>query len=160
MFGRRIFEAFANEFAVTHLNENSELKKLSDIIAEKEAEIEEKAKAIEESTSLVESKEREIQVIKESAERKDTLNELLGTLNKEKAAVMSDLLESIQTEKLRSAYDKYLPAVLNASVKPKADKPVLAESKEVTGNKESAKSDVETPEDNNVVELKRLAGLK
>ena len=83
MFGRRIFEAFANEFAVTHLNENSELKKLSDIIAEKEAEIEEKAKAIEESTSLVESKEREIQVIKESAERKDTLNELLGTLNKE-----------------------------------------------------------------------------
>jgi len=160
MFGRRIFEAFANEFAGTHLNENAEFKKLSDILAVKEAEIAEKAKQIEESTSLVESKEREIQVIKESAERKDTLNELLGTLNKEKATVMSDLLEGVQTDKLRSAYDKYLPAVLNNSSKTKAEKSVLAEGKEVTGNKESAKSDVETPEDNNVVELKRLAGLK
>jgi len=160
MFGRRIFEAFANEFAGTHLNENAEFKKLSDILAVKEAEIAEKAKQLEETTSLVESKEREIQVIKESSERKDTLNELLGTLNKEKAAVMSDLLESVQTGKLRSAYDKYLPAVLNNSTKTKAEKSVLAEGKEVTGNKESAKSDVETPEDNNVVELKRLAGLK
>jgi hypothetical protein len=53
-----------------------------------------------------------------------------------------------------------LPAVLNNSTKTKAEKSVLAEGKEVTGNKESAKSDVETPEDNNVVELKRLAGLK
>ena len=160
MFGRRIFEAFANEFAGTHLNENAEFKKLSDILASKEVEIEEKAKALEETTSLVESKEREIQVIKESSERKDTLTELLGTLNKEKAAVMSDLLEGVQTSKLQSAYNKYLPAVLNNSASTTAQKPVLAESKEVTGNKESAKVNVETKQDNNVVELKRLAGLK
>ena len=64
----------------------------------------------------------------------------------------------MQTGKLQNAYDKYLPAVLNNSKPAKADKPMLAESRvEVTGDK-SANTEVKS--DNNVVELKRLAGLK
>lgn len=157
MFGRKIFEAFASEFSVTHLNENKELAKLSAIIAERDEALVETQKQIEEAKQLVDSKEHEIEVVKESMVRKDTLNELLGPLNKEKAAIMRDLLEGVQTDKLRSSYDKYLPAVLNESAKPKADKPVLAESvKEVTGDKSAKK-----PADdyNNVIEIKRLAGL-
>ena len=160
MFGRRLFEAFASEFAVTHLNENKEIAKLQTVLAEKEQQLSEARKVVEDKQTLVEAKEREIRVVKESVERKDTLNSLLGALNKEKAEVMSSLLENMQTEKLRSAYDKYLPAVLNnGSAKTLADKPVLTESRvEVTGDK-SAKSDA--PEsDNNVIEIKRLAGLK
>ena len=85
--------------------------------------------------------------------------ELLKPLNKEKADVMSSLLESVQTERLQTAYEKYLPAVLNnVSAKPKAEKAVLAESRtEVTGDK-SAKDDADA--NNNVVEIRRLAGLK
>ena len=160
MFGRKLFEAFASEFAVTHLNENKEFAKLQKIIAKQNRTIAEAKKIVGEKSVLVENKEREIRVIKESAVRKDTLTELLGTLNKEKAAIMSDLLEGVQTDKLRSAYDKYLPAVLNNSAaKPKADKAMLAESrKEVTGDK-SAKTDVVNA-DTNVIEIKRLAGLK
>ena len=159
MFGRRLFEAFASEFAVTHLNENKEFAKLQAQLAKKEAIIAESKKAIAEKQALVESKEREVRIIKESAERKDTLNGLLKTLNKEKATVMASLLEGVQTAKLQSAYDKYLPAVLNnAQAVAKSEKAVLAESRvEVTGDK-SAKIDVKT--DNNVVEIKRLAGLK
>ena len=73
---------------------------------------------------------------------------------------MTQLLENVQTEKLGSAFEKYLPAVLNNSVQaPRADAPVLVESrKEVTGDK-SAKVSVQ-PDYNNVVEIKRLAGLK
>lgn len=61
---------------------------------------------------------------------------------------------------MKSAFEKYLPAVLNNSVAPKAEKSkVLVESRsEVTGDK-SAKVSVET-EYNNVIEIKRLAGLK
>jgi hypothetical protein len=160
MFGRRLFEAFASEFAVTHLNENKELKKLSDKIAETEAKLAEAQEAIAEKEALVESKETEVKVIKESVARKESLDSLLKPLNKEKASIMMDLLEGVQTEKLQSAYDKYLPAVLNETAKPKADKPVLAESRrEATGDK-SAKT-VDTHEvDNNVIEIKRLAGLK
>jgi hypothetical protein len=89
------------------------------------------------------------------------MSELLKPLNKEKQAVMVQLLENVQTAKLRTAYDKYLPAVLNnTAAAPKAEKQaVLTESRvEVTGDK-SAKVNAEAV-DNNVYELKRLAGLK
>jgi hypothetical protein len=64
---------------------------------------------------------------------------------------------------LQSAYEKYLPAVLNnkASVAtPAPQKQVIAESRvEVTGDK-AAKNAAETRVDTNVIDLKRLAGLK
>jgi hypothetical protein len=159
MFGRRIFEAFASEFAVTHLNENKEIAKLQAVIGEKESIIVESQKAIAEKEALVETKNREVKVITESVARKEKLSELLKPLNKEKADVMSSLLEGVQTERLQAAYDKYLPAVLNnTQAKPKAEKSVLAESRtEVTGDK-SANTNVEP--DNNVIEIRRLAGLK
>lgn len=160
MFGRRLFEAFASEFSVTHLNENKEIAKLQQTIDAVKAELVESKKVVAEKEALVESKNREVQVITESVARKDTLNGLLKTLNKEKASVMADLLEGVQTAKLQAAYDKYLPAVLNNSSAPaKTEKSVLAESRvEVTGDK-SAKT-VVIESNNNVVELKRLAGLK
>ena len=158
MFGRRLFEAFAQEFAVTHLSENAEFAKLKAEIAEKEAMIAESKQALAEKEVLVESKEKEVRVIKDSVARKEALNELLKPLNKEKAEVMSSLLESVQTERLQSAYEKYLPAVLNNTPAVKAEKAVLAESRvEVTGDK-SAKTDVDVA--TNVVDIKRLAGLK
>ncbi len=157
MFGRRIFEAFANEFAVTHLNENTELAKLQATIDEKESIIAESQKAIEEKEALVESSKHEVKMINESVNRKTKLDELLKPLNTEKADVMSSLLESVQTDRLQNAYEKYLPAVLNNTSKPKADKPTLAESRvEVSGDK-SAKASEENL--NNVVEIRRLAGL-
>ncbi len=159
-FGRRLFEAFASEFSITHLNENKELAKLH-----KELELREKviaeAKATADKTSqLVESKDREIRMIKESQERFNSVTELLKPLNKEKQAVMRELLENVQIDKLKSAFEKYLPAVLNNSVAPKAEKAqMLSENrKEMTGDK-SAKVNVEHS-DNNVITIKRLAGLK
>jgi len=159
MFGRRLFEAFASEFAVTHLNENKEVAKLQAQLEETKQLVAEAQQAAAEKAVLVESKEKEIKIIKESAERKETLSKLLKPLNKEKAAVMSELLESVQNDKLQSAFDKYLPAVLNnSSVKPVAEKQVvLTESRsEVTGDKSAKPVEVDT----NVIDLRRLAGLK
>jgi len=161
MFGRQIFEAFASEFAVTHLNENKEIRKLQAVVAAKEQALQEAQAQFESAAMIVESKEKEIKIIKESTERKEILGNLLKPLNKEKAAVMSELLESVQTVKLQSAYDKYLPAVLNNTAKPATQpKAMLAESRvEVTGDK-SANSLAVEENANNVFEIKRLAGLK
>ena len=76
---------------------------------------------------------------------------------------MRELLESVQTDKLQSAFDKYLPAVLGGTSAATPKKVALTESKvEVTGDK-SAKP-VQTQEvaeqATNVFEIKRLAGLK
>ncbi|CAB4129046.1 hypothetical protein UFOVP112_144 [uncultured Caudovirales phage] len=165
MFGRRLFEAFASEFAGTHLNENKQIRELQGTVGTLSQKLSEAVQKIEEKNVLVESKEREVRIIKESAERKEKLAEMLKPLNKEKSAIMRDLLESVQTDKLQSSYEKYLPAVLNNSpVAKPAAKVALTESRvEVTGDK-TAKTAVETSETkdvmSNVYEMKRLAGLK
>jgi hypothetical protein len=163
MFGRRLFEAFASEFAVTHLNENNEIAKLRQVIETQNRVVAEARRIANEKAVLVENKERELKIIKESTDRKVKLAEMLKPLNKEKAAVMGELLESVQTDKLQSAFDKYLPAVLGgASVKPTV-KVALTESKvEVTGDKSAKQTQVQEVAEpaTNVFDLKRLAGLK
>ena len=153
-FGRRIFEAYATEFGATHLNENAEVRKLSELIAEKDKQLAEAIQTQAQAKKLVESKDHEIKVIREANERDATLDELLSPLNDEKRAVMTNLLENVQTSRLKNAFEKYLPAVLSeAKATKKADSLV-----EATGNK-SAKAVEATSNTNNVVELKRLAGL-
>jgi hypothetical protein len=66
----------------------------------------------------------------------------------------------VQTLKLKTAFEKYLPAVLNSGAVKKEEKTVLSESREVTGDKTAKAAAQETAKETNVVALKRLAGLK
>jgi hypothetical protein len=159
-FGRRIFESFASEFSVTHLNEKAETRKLMSHLQTKEKQLAESIKQINETKKLVESKEREVRIIKESNQREKLMGELLSPLNEEKALVMKNLLESVQTPRLQTAFDKYLPAVLNTGADKKTSKSMISESvKEITGDKQAAKQQVEVEHDNNLIDFKRLAGL-
>jgi hypothetical protein len=159
-FGRRLFEAFATEFSATHLNEKAETRSLLAQLAEKDQQLVESQASVNRAKKLVESKEREVRIIKESNVREKTMTELLSTLNESKASVMQDLLESVQTAKLKTAFDKYLPAVLETEVKKAAvKKQLISESiKEVTGDKSAIKTQVEEGHDN-LIDFKRLAGL-
>ena len=155
-FGRRIFEAYAAEFGATHLNEKAEVRKLHDMITHKDKKLAEAIKLSETAKVLVESKEREIRMIKESNERESTMELLLAPLNKEKQSVMRNLLESVQTARLKNAFEKYLPAVLeNRSVK--AQKVITESISEVTGDKTTSPQQDE--DRSNVIDIKRLAGL-
>ncbi len=155
-FGRKIYEAFAQEFAGSYLNEKSETSKLLKIIQKKEQELAEAKNAIEEKATLVESVQREIRVTKDLMERKQLMAELMSPLSGDKKAVMQELLESVQTQKLRSAFDKYLPAVMEG-VKTKVEKKTtLTEGTAVTGNRE-VKPEVGL---DNILDIRKLAGLK
>lgn len=155
-FGRRIFESFASEYASSHLNEKSETAKLLKVVQQKEAQLEEAKKAIEQTKTLVESKEREIRVAQDVATRKEIMSELLNPLTGDKKTVMNELLESVSTDKLRGSFDKYLPAVM-AGEAPK--KKALTEGTEVTGNKQAQTigGEEKTAE---IFTIRKLAGLK
>jgi hypothetical protein len=155
-FGRRIFEAYAAEFGSTHLNENAEVRKLKKIVSDKDKQLGEATQIVKKAKTLVESKEREIRVIKESNQRANVMDELLSPLNKEKQEVMKNLLESVQTSRLKNAYEKYLPAVL-ADTSPKARKVISESIREVTGDKTVPAAQSE--DRSNVIDIKRLAGL-
>ena len=161
-FGRRIFEAFANEYGVSYLNEAKEIKKVQKQIAEMEAKLNEANEKIaekEEAGKLVESK---LRVAEDRFERKEKLHELMAPLGKEKKEIMSDLLESVKTEKLEESFNKYLPSVLDGET-PRVKK-TLSESvtSEHTGNKATVVNAEADDKADDVVELdmiRKLAGL-
>ena len=124
---------------------------------EEEAELEEAAKIVADAQKLAESRETEIRIIKESAQRKDIMNELLGPLTGDKKEVMKELLESVQTQKLHAAFDKYLPAVMEGQAPARK---ALTEAKAITGNKEQAPTFGGEEKTAEIFDIRRLAGLK
>ena len=161
-FGRKIFESFASEFSVTYLNDKAETRKVMKALAHKDQQLAEATSKLHQAAKLVESKDREVRIIKESTQREQTMGNLLSTLNEEKAGVMKSLLESVQTPKLQAAFDKYLPAVLNtgSDAKPAKARTTGSIIVEATGNKTAqVQPEVDMLEKDNVIDIKRLAGL-
>lgn len=155
-FGRKIFETFAAEFATSYLNENEDIKELQAQVEDARNQLAEATQALEEKSTIVESKEAEIRMINDRIARDQKLSEMMSPLSKEQKQVMETLLESVQTDRLETSFNKYLPAVLKNDAK--ATTRILAESKEVTGNKKETKQDV--TDEGKIIEIKRLAGLQ
>jgi hypothetical protein len=159
-FGRRLFEAFAQEFSTSYLNEKSETAKLLKVLEKKEQELAEAKSVVTEKAKLVESKDREIRVAKDVANRKEVMAEMMAPLSAEQKGIMKELLESVQTAKLSEAFDKYLPAVMEGTIKKPTKAPakeMISESVEVTGDRETNQPQVGL---DNILDIRKLAGLK
>ena len=155
-FGRKLFEAFANEYQTSYLSERSETSKLLKVIDLKELEVAQAKHAVAEAKQLAESKEQQIKALVESKRRQEVMSELLAPLAREQKAIMTELLESVQTVKLQDSFSKYLPAVVAGEAPQK--RKALLEAKEVTGNK-IPNSISSSENDSNIIAIRRLAGL-
>lgn len=175
IFGRRLFEAFQTEYMASYHSDGTQVKKLSNQLAEAQARIDEAARAIEEKSKLLESMERRVKLSEERATRERTLNELLSPLSRDKRAVMGELLESVKTSSLKVAFQKYLPTILNENDRGSSQKgrqllsetPVTAKRpvSEVTGDRnnrltESARAEIVEDNVEEIHELRRLAGIE
>jgi hypothetical protein len=157
-FGRKIFEAFSGEYLNSHLNEKSETKKLMKVLDTKDKQLAEARTFAVKAKRLAESKDGEVKRLVESRDRAQVLHTLVGPLSKGQREIMTDLLESVQTSRLNTAFNKYLPSVIDGNSPTKKQKAPLTEGKEITGNR---KQDTMTSKaDNNVLDIRRLAGLK
>ena len=156
-FGRKIFEAFAGEYLNSHLNEKSETNKLLKVLETKDKQLQEAKSIVIKARTIVESKDAQVKSLVESQERSKVMNELTAPLSKDQREIMTDLLESVQTNRLRLSFEKYLPAVIDGN-SPAKQKAILSEGKEITGNRETS-SNLKA-DDSNVLDIRRLAGLK
>jgi hypothetical protein len=147
-FGKKIFEAFSSEYQNSYLNEKSETAKLMKVVDETTLKLRDAEKAVEEKQAVIESKEAEAKRQADLMERKEKMAEMLKPLGKEKGEVMSQLLESVQTDKLQASFDKYLPHVM-------ADKPVETAKQVMT----EAKGDRAQREDADLTNIRKLAGI-
>ena len=162
-FGRKLFEAFAGEFMSSQLNEGTEVAKMN-------TKLNESAQKVAELEAMITTKEADIataqkakRVMEDRMNRKAKLDELLSPLAGQKREVMADLLESVKTTNLKTAFKKYLPAVLNESVSAQAETKTLTESKvtEHTGDREvKHETSKSVGDDADIVVLRKLAGLK
>jgi hypothetical protein len=158
-FGRKLFEAFASEYQASYLNDKSETAKLLKVIDMKDLAMQEAANAVVQAEKIIESKTAEVRALKEAQERKAIMSELLSPLNTEQKAIMGELMETVKTERLNESFEKYLPSVLNGKAPQK--KQALVEAKEVTGNKVISNTNRSSEiENNNIIDIRRLAGLK
>jgi len=164
-FGRSIFEAFASEYNSLYLNETKEIRKFQKSLVEMQKKLEEATVQIKQREETVQLTESRLRVAEDKYARKEKLDELMKPLNREKKEIMSDLLESVKTEKLESAFNKYLPSVISEDA-PRAKKTLqesVTSSREVTGNKEetvlteSQNNEAETSAE--IIEIRKLAGL-
>jgi len=155
-FGRKIFEAFAGEYLNSHLNEKSETVKLMKVLTTKDKQLAEAKALAVKAKRLAESKDNEVKRLVESKNREKVLNHLVGPLSKDQREIMTDLLESVQTSRLSTAFNKYLPSVIDGN-SPMKQKAPLTEGKIITGNKTESMTSIA---DNNVLDMRRLAGLK
>ena len=156
-FGRKLFEAFSSEYQTSYLSEKSETSKLLKVIDQKELALAQAKNDAAQARQLAESKEKQVKALVESQERQTVMSELIAPLNGNQKQIMTELLESVQTTKLKTSFEKYLPAVI-AGEQPQKRK-ALIEAKEITGNKiPNSASSSET--DNNIFDIRKLAGLK
>ena len=160
-FGRKLFEAFASEYAGSYLNEKSETAKLLKVVELKDKQISESKALAVKAKQLAEQAATEKKALVETARREKVLNDLIAPLGKDQREIMTDLLESVQTDRLQSAFNKYLPTVIDGNT-PAKKKAILSEAKEVTGNRdEKSQTNVSSQAGaDNVIDIKRLAGLK
>jgi len=148
-FGKKIFEAFASEYQNSYLNEKSETAKLMKVVDETTMKLKDAEKAIEEKQAVIESKEAESKRQADLMERKEKMAEMLKPLGKDKSEVMSQLLESVQTDKLEASFNKYLPHVM-------ADKAVTREGAKVLSE---SGGDRAQREDADLTNIRKLAGI-
>lgn len=161
-FGRRIFEAFATEYNTSYLNEAKEIRQVQKSLAQVQKQLSEANTEIanrEEAVKLTESK---LRIAKDRYTRKQKLDELMSPLGKEKREIMTDLLESVKTDKLEATFNKYLPSVLDNKQPAKRALKESVKLKEHTGNKK-APAQVEANDSAEAVvqlnSLRKLAGL-
>jgi len=156
-FGRRLFESYQQEYSQSFLNEKSETAKLLKVVDISKQQAEEAKKTADEAQKIVEAKEAEIKSLKETAEREKVISDLIKPLNTEQQDIMTNLLESVETGKLQKQFEKYMPAVINGNSP--AKKQALKEGTEITGDKQETVSKPAGHFNNNVVDIKRLAGI-
>jgi hypothetical protein len=161
-FGRKIFEAYAQEFARSFVAPSDSAEKKLSVV-------EDELSDAKERIATMEAEQRK-------AERARKLDELLSPLTGQKHEHMKLLLSSVSTEKLEEAFNRYIGRVLKEEVKVeevKDTKPVeptkvvtesvVTDVKVVTGNEtivEELNNNKEDDESRSeLLRLKALAGI-
>ena len=167
-FGREIYEAFMVQFRRQFFDSSKEFRALNEAKAAAEAETKAvKAKAgklVKEARERATAAEGKAKKIEESVVRTRAIAKMLKPLTGQTREKMRHMLEATATENLAGTYRKFLPEMLNEAKKGKQTSRRRKIEETVvelqTGGQKTLNESKDTVEDDDdIVDIKRLAGL-
>lgn len=164
-FGRRIFEAVAAEYMASYLSEGSMTKQLQRQLAESQSRIDEATKQLQTKQQLVEAAEKQVKAANNRTQRLELMSEMLAPLNRDKKAIMEEMLKDIKTTNLKEAFNRYLPTVMNGeatgAIRQKLSENATNKTVAFTGDRPNKLSEA-VREDNNqdIGQILYLAGIR
>lgn len=130
-FGRRMFDAFIEEYLESNLGKNSSILKMQSVLENKNQELDSLKKSLVESQQQIKTINENYQAILNKSERTAELQRLLSPLNRDQKKIMEQLLSNHETKYLKEAFDRYWPRVENVGFEKKptvVEKQTIAES--------------------------------
>lgn len=146
-FGRRIFEAFVNEFQSSHIDEESTMAKLQAATAKFE----------DVSAALARLEGENAKIVREGK-----LEKILSPLLGKKREQMAFVLANVETQRLEEAYNHFIGRVLKEDAPitlPVAEKKVLTEQSTVVVTGDEPASAAQPKNVDKYADIRRLAGM-
>jgi len=167
-FGRDIYESFMTTFRRQFFDSSKEFRAITDQLKEARAEnnsVKQKAwKLVKETRARANAAEGKTKQIQESVVRTQAITKMLKPLSGSTQLKMKHILEATATSKLATTYWKLLPEMLNeakrstANTRSRKIEDTVVELK-TGGQKSLTESKATTEEDDEIVDIKRLAGM-
>ncbi len=167
-FGREIYETFMTTFRRQFFDSSKEFRAVTKQL--KEAQASEKAvkskagKLVKEARERAAAAEGKAKKIEESVIRTRAITKMLKPLAGQTKEKMKHILEATATDKLAATYKKFLPEMLNeakrstAKTRSRKIEETVVELK-TGGQKTLTEEKATTEDDDDIVDIKRLAGL-
>lgn len=151
--GRKIFEAFMDEFQTHYLRESGVEHKLSDLQSKLDEAIAQR-KSVD--AELTEAKKA-----RDDLHREIAMESVLSSLQGTQRELMETVLVGVPTDKLQATYDKFINRIIRESVNqnPDTKQTVITESVSKTGNNQPAEVNNNNGSNSDLEKLRRLAGI-
>lgn len=148
-FGRRMFEAFASEYAKNYVDEDAVQSKLG--AAEQ--------KLADAERALAESEEKIAKMLRESK-----MEQILSPLTGKKREQMAMILKNVDTSRLEESYKYFIGRIMKeeegSTAKPLTEGAATQKTTVVTGEMPAAGTQAKSPQATQLEEMKRLAGIR
>ena len=152
-FGKKLFEAFAREYAVKFFNEDKVVKSMLESVKASQNKLMHSNKVLEKSLNESKEQVKNLTVVNEKLTREKIINESIAHLGKDKQDMVKNLIKEVPTNQLNESINKFIPMILGNSSSKVINKneKVLKEGRKATfltgENKKPAMTLVESEND-------------
>lgn len=114
-FGKKLFEAFAREYAVKFFNEDKVVKSMLESVKANQNKLLHTTKVLEKQLSEAKEQNKNLNIVNNKLTREKIINESIAHLTKDKQEMIRNLIKEVPTNQLNESIKKFIPMILSNS---------------------------------------------